>query len=284
MNRDQAFTKIERNMLYKGNSPSTVKMYQFYLNSLFDHFDKDDISLITPDDCVDFIIYLKKEGHYAHSSLNLMIASYRYFFEVVLARPLTHRQLPSLNLVEKDFPIFEPNEIQLLLDHADIKMKAMIVLGFDCGLRVSEVAKLKCTDIDSENMLIKIHNSKRGHSRTVKLSPFVLETLRSYWKIYRPSTDYFFTRKDNSDSINPIIINNSFRMLLTNTGLHEKGVRFHSLRHTYATMMLKHGCDPFLLRKLLGHKSFSSTARYIHMDTTDISKAFSISDKIGVSI
>lgn len=284
MNRDQAFAKIERNMLYKGNSPSTIKMYQFYLNHLFDYFNKDDISLITPDDCVDFIIYLKQNGHYAHSSLNLMIASYRYFFEVVLDHPLTHRQLPSLNLDVKDFPIFEPSEIQLLLHHADIKMKAMIVLGFDCGLRVSEVAKLKYTDIDSENMLIKIHNSKRGQSRSVKLSPFVLETLRTYWKIYRPSTDYFFTRKDHSDAINPTTINNSFRVLLTKTGLREKGVRFHSLRHTYATMMLKHGCDPFLLRKLLGHKSFSSTARYIHMDTTDISTSFSISDKMVVTL
>lgn len=284
MNKDQAFTEVKRHMNYRGNSKSTVHMYLFSLGHLFDYCQKDDVSSITVDDCMDYIISLKDDGHYAHSTLNLMIASFRYFFEVVLNKPLTHLQLPSLILEVKDPSVFSSDQIQILLDFASPKSKAMIILGIDCGLRVSEVAKLRCCDIDSKNMLLHICDSKRRKSRVVKLSSLALEILRSYWLAYKPGADYLFPSKDGTTHMNSCSINGCFRALLEQAGLDHLGFRFHSLRHTYATMMLQYGCDIFLLKKLLGHKALASTSRYINMNTTDVVSSFNISNKVDIHL
>lgn len=278
MNRDEAITRITKYIKYKGNSSHTLSQYLFCLNHFFDFIDCDDISSLTPDHCIDYIIYLKENDNYAPASLNVFIASFRLLFDVVLSSPLSKRQLPSLILPETETIIFSHDQIQLLLDHANYKMKAMIFLGFDCGLRVSEVANLRCQDIDSDHMLIHIRNSKRGKSRTVKLSKNTLTALRTYWLRYAPGRNYLFPSARGDGHMNPSSINNNFRRLLDECGLYDKAYRFHCLRHTYATKLLHYGCDQFLLKKLLGHKSLSSTARYIRIDTTDVESSFCISD------
>ena len=162
----------------------------------------------------------------------------------------------------------------------------MIFLGIDCGLRVSEVANLKISDIHSKEGFILIRESKRGKSRKVKLSDQCLHILRQYWKVYRP-IDYFFPSPQKNKEGQPIVhqcINHLFRDLLKKVNLSEKNYCFHSLRHTYATHMLEDDCDIFLLKKLLGHDSFSSTARYVHLTSHDIKSSFSPSDKRGYTL
>lgn len=91
----------------------------------------------------------------------------------------------------------------------------------------------------------------------------------------------FLLEKDKSSHINQNYINNLFKKHLRSFDFYSDDIRFHNLRDTYATMMLRNGCNIFSLKKLLGHNSFSSTARYIKCDTSDLEEAPAISHEWG---
>lgn len=281
MNKDQAINIVLKHLSYRDCSDNTLKMYDFYLTKFFEYLKVDDVTTITSDDCMDYIIHLKNNSKLKNASLNVQIAAFRYFFDVVLNSSLSKRQLPSLLVDDVPLFIFSNEEINNLLNNASIKQKAMIALGFDCGLRVSEVAKLKVADIDSVNMLLTIHQSKRRKTRKVKLSSFCLTLLREYWLDAKPTNGYMFPSANNKTYMNPKSINNSFKPLFRRCDC-SNNVRFHNFRHTYATHLLNNDCNIFLLKKLLGHKSFASTARYIYSGDKDIQLAPSVSSIWGL--
>ena len=286
MNKDEALKLYEDKMSFRNLSPKTINMYKFYLGKYFDSIGKEDIFTLTIDDAVRYVADLKNSGKFKSQSLNLIISTIRCFNELVLDINVSRSKFPLVKFKQNQISIFSDEEIQLLLNHADLRLKTMIFLGIDCGLRVSEVANLKISDIHSKEGFILIRESKRGKSRKVKLSDQCLHILRQYWKVYRP-IDYFFPSPQKNKEGQPIVhqcINHLFRDLLKKVNLSEKNYCFHSLRHTYATHMLEDDCDIFLLKKLLGHDSFSSTDRYVHLTTHDIKSSFSPSDKRGYTL
>jgi integrase len=174
--------------------------------------------------------------------------------------------------------IFTDSEVLLLLKNADVRLRAMIYLGYDCGLRTSEIARLRVKDIDSRQMLLHIVHSKRGKSRYVKLSEQCLQALRAYWKVYRPEGWLFPGHIDGH--IKESYPSNLFHNLLVKLNIRpEDELSFHCLRHTYGTTMRNDDCDIFTLKKLLGHSCLSSTNRYIRTSTSDIQKSASPSDR-----
>jgi len=286
MNKDEALKLYEDKMSFRNLSPKTINMYKFYLGKYFDSIGKEDIFTLTIDDAVRYVADLKNSGKFKSQSLNLIISTIRCFNELVLDINVSRSKFPLVKFKQNQISIFSDEEIQLLLNHADLRLKTMIFLGIDCGLRVCEVANLKISDIHSKEGFILIRESKRGKSRKVKLSDQCLHILRQYWKVYRP-IDYFFPSPQKNKEGQPIVhqcINHLFRDLLKKVNLSEKNYCFHSLRHTYATHMLEDDCDIFLLKKLLGHDSFSSTARYVHLTSHDIKSSFSPSDKRGYTL
>lgn len=286
MNKDEALKLYEDKMSFRNLSPKTINMYKFYLGKYFDSIGKEDIFTLTIDDAVRYVADLKNSGKFKSQSLNLIISTIRCFNELVLDINVSRSKFPLVKFKQNQISIFSDEEIQLLLNHADLRLKTMIFLGIDCGLRVSEVANLKISDIHSKEGFILIRESKRGKSRKVKLSDQCLHILRQYWKVYRP-IDYFFPSPQKNKEGQPIVhqcINHLFRDLLKKVNLSEKNYCFHSLRHTYATHMLEDDCDIFLLKKLLGHDSISSTARYVHLTSHDIKSSFSPSDKRGYTL
>lgn len=282
MNKDEALKIFKDKMEFRNLSPKTMKMYIFYLNKYFDFTDKS-IDQLTIQDSIDFVVSLKKSGDFTPQSLNVIISMIRCFNELVLDIFVSRAKFPKIRYNHQDPSIFSDEEIKTMLDTDNLKMKTMIFLGIDCGLRVSEVANLRISDIHSKENFILIRESKRSKTRKVKLSSQCLSLLRQYWKVFRPD-DYFFPSNRSSKCGLPIVpctINEMFRAHLQSVGI-EKGNRcFHSLRHSYATNMLEDDCDIFVLKKLLGHSSFSSTARYINVTSKDIKSSFSPSDKRG---
>lgn len=282
MNKDEALNMYADKMEFRNLSPKTIKMYQFYLEKYFDYFDKP-IEELTIHDSIDYVVNLKKNGKFTPQSLNVIISTIRCFNELVLDIYVSRNKFPKIRYSQEDPSVFTDDEIKRMLDTDNLKMKAMIFLGIDCGLRVSEVANLKISDIYSNENYILIRNSKRNKTRKVKLSSQCLTLLRKYWKVYRP-IDYFFPSNRSSKfglPILPATINIRFRDHLQLKGIEKDNRCFHSLRHTYASNMLDDGCDIFVLKKLLGHSSFSSTARYIRVTSNDIKTSFSPSDKRG---
>lgn len=283
MNKDEALKIYEDKMSFRNLSKKTIKMYKFYLMKYFEFIGKEDISTLTIDDAVNYVVTLKNSGNFTPQSLNVIISTIRCFNEMILDINVSRARFPFIRCKQKDIETFTDEEVQMLLNHADLRLKLMIFLGVDCGLRVSEVVNLKVSDIKSKENIILVRESKRGKTRKVKLSAQCLNLLRTYWLTYRP-TDYFFPSPHKRKAGQPISqnhINYLFGNLLKKLNMDTNKFCFHSLRHTYASNMLEDECNIFLLKKMLGHASFASTARYIHHTSKDIKGSFSPSDKRG---
>lgn len=281
MNRDEALMQFERVIKLRNLSPNTIKMYLYYVSEFFEYTGKDDVTLCDLSDAQTFVIHMIEDRGYKPLSANVVIGAVRYFFESVLNIVFSRRQFPFLLYPQFNPFLFTRDQILALLETNDVRLRLVILLGIDCGMRVSEVAALRVCDIDSKNMLIHIHESKRRKSRSVKLSDACLTALRKYWLVYRPE-QYLFPGKDGRPHVIPNTVRYWFNCHVRKFDFYTKEVHFHSLRHTFATNMLDNGCDIFLLQKLLGHASLASTARYVHLSTRAVEICFSLSEIWGI--
>lgn len=279
MTKDEAYKSFEQWLTFRNYAKGTVTVYLYNFRMFSESLPHDfDFSELTDQHAVDFVFNLRKESSWLPATINLLCSSLRCFYDVILNRPISIRRLPNVKYTLDDPKIFTDSEIVMLLNAADVRLKAMIYLGYDCGLRTCEVARLRVRDIDSEKMLLHIVHSKRGKSRYVKLSDQCLHALREYWKVYRPS-DYMFPGKVDGH-IKEYYPSSLFHQLLAELNIRpEDSLSFHCLRHTYGTTMRNDDCDIFTLKKLLGHSCLSSTNRYIRVSTSDIQNAVSPSDR-----
>lgn len=288
MNRDEAINKFNDVLTIRNLSPHTITMYNMYLRHFFDWGNLDDVSQYDLTHAQQYIQFTLERGD-AHSSINTCMCAIRYFYETVLLKVYTRKQFPTLKCATELPYLFSKDELTDLLDTNDVRIRLIILLGLDCGLRATETVHLKIGDIDSQKMIITIRNSKRGKTRKVKMSHMVLDSLREYFKVYCDpknwsKNDYLFKSSHTNHKSDPISTNtlhNWFRNHLKQKSFCSENISYHDLRHSFATMMLENGCDLFLLKKLLGHSSLSSTARYIHYTTKDVEAAFSLSDELG---
>ena len=277
MNKDEALMRFGYVMKLRNLSPHTIKMYTYYISEFLDSTGKSDVTKCDLSDAQSFIIQLTDERGYKPLSANVVISAVRYFFDAVLNRVFSRRQFPNLIYPGFDPFLFDKDQIIQLLSTNDIRMRLVILLGIDCGLRVSEVASLSVSDVDSKRMVIHIRDSKRHKSRNVKLSSACLSALRHYWLLYRPAY-YLFPCKYQNTHVSPATVNYWFKKYVKTFDFYSDNIHFHSLRHSFATNMLDNGCDPLVLKKLMGHSSFTSTSRYIHLSSKAVEMSFSLSD------
>lgn len=277
--KEDALLTFERRLRSRRLASGTVHDYVYEVDRYISFSNVEDVSTLNLGTAQKYIDYMV-DRPYSSSSINLAICAIRNFSDVVLNQEYSRSRFPNLVYDEFNPFIFSESQLHDLIEKClDTKLRAFIALGFDCGARALDVSKLKISHINSKNMTVYFEHSKRNHSRTVKLSEFTLKILREYFKVYRPKGEYLFPGNDQGHISSPTV-STLFKSYVSTFPFYDEkeNIRFHCLRHTYAVSMLNQGCNIFLLKKLLGHKSFSSTARYIHLTTRDVEDAFSPSD------
>lgn len=167
--------------------------------------------------------------------------------KVTIARPRSEKKLPQV--VAKKLMLENISKIN------NLKHKAILSLAYSTGMRISEVRNLKIEHIDSTRMLILIENSKFNKDRYVKLSPYVLELLRAYFKSYKPKVFLF-----NGDDKLQYSISS-----LGNISKKYLGVTFHKIRHSCFTALVENGTQLRVIQKLAGHSSSKTTEIYTHV-------------------
>ena len=180
----------------------------------------------------------------------------------LLEAPKTSRKLPDVLTFE---------EIELVIAQLDqskpdgVRNKAILETLYSCGLRVSEVCKLKVSDIDSERMQVFIERSKGKKDRYVTLSPVLLDILRQYMKMHKPMPKrYLFEGQKENDPYSTRSAQTVFNRAVKTAGIH-KSVTFHVLRHSFATHLWEKGVDIKYIKELLGHFDIKTTERYLHV-------------------
>jgi site-specific recombinase XerD len=134
---------------------------------------------------------------------------------------------------------------------------------YAAGLRVSEVVRLKLTDIESERMLLRIEQGKGRKDRYTLLSTRLLTELRAYWQLYRPAP-WLFTGLDPQMPMPIGTAQKIYYHVKQRAGItHGQGI--HTLRHCFATHLLEAGVDVRTIQMLLGHRSLDTTTRYLRI-------------------
>ena len=165
----------------------------------------------------------------------------------------------------------------------------LLSLGYGCGLRASEVVRLKVKHIDSAQKIIRVEQSKGRKDRNVMLSDGTLDLLRQWWKA-RPSRHdagipqeerWLFPGTKRGKPMTTRQLNRLFHEAADAAGI-KKGVTLHALRHSFATHLLEEGkTDIRAIQALLGHDKLDSTARYTRVATGMIAKIESPLDMLS---
>src|ERR1700726_1421218 len=140
----------------------------------------------TPDDVRRFQLHLSETGA-SICNRNRIMTGLRFLFRVTLRRLDLAAEIYHLREPQKIPLVMSPDETRRLLAVADnLKIRTLLSLGYGCGLRASEVVRLKVKHIDSAQKIIRVEQSKGRKDRNVMLSPETLGRLRQWWKA-RPS-------------------------------------------------------------------------------------------------
>ncbi len=214
-----------------------------------------------------FLLYLIQEKKFATKTINLHSSAIRFLFAVTLDRPLNYLQVPRMKN-QKKLPVLLPREeVFSLFEHCpNLKHRAMLMVIYSAGLRVSEAATLKVHHIDSKAMRVLVACGKGGKARYTLLSEACLLDLRAYWRAYRPDhpEGWLFLGTYKVTHITSRSIQQAFDDACGRAGI-TKPVSIHSLRHAFATHLLEDGATLLQVKALLGHASIQTTTIYLYL-------------------
>lgn len=228
-----------------------------------------------------FLLHLVNERKAKPATHRMYLAAIKFLFIITLRRPHEVARIPWPKVPVPLPDILSPAEIeQLLTAVGSIKHRAILMTAYGAGLRISEICSLRPIDIDSQRMLIHVRLGKGGKDRFVMLSQRLLEVLRQYWRLVRPSGPYLFPGGKPEHHLTASAVQRALHKVVAQTGL-AKRVTPHSLRHCFATHLLEVGTDVRTIQRLLGHGSIRSTARYTHVSERHIGQTRSPLDRLG---
>jgi site-specific recombinase XerD len=172
--------------------------------------------------------------------------------------------------------------VRLFAAIANLKHRTILITAYAAGLRVSEVCRLGVEDIDSQRMVIRVRQGKGQKDRYVMLSPRLLEILRDYCRKAVRLRGYLFPGAAPEQPIATSSVLKACRGAAQHAKL-GKHVTVHTLRHSFATHLLEAGTDLRTIQVLLGHRSFNTTARYVHVATASLASTRSPLDCLDLT-
>lgn len=261
-----------------GVKPKTQQNYLREAENLAKYFNRSPAEL-GEDELKEYLLYLINERHLSEGTFRFYVAALKFLYRTTLKRewPVEKIKCPRR---EKKLPVvLDISEVESLFSATkNLKHKAMLMITYSSGLRVSETAKLKLTDIDSTRMTVRI-TGKGGKDRYSILSQTALEHLRHYWKKYRPAEWLFEGQKKDGH-----ISTNSIQQLFYKAkklARIKKPVSIHTLRHSFATHLIEAGTSLHHVQLLLGHRSPTTTTVYLHVSRLNLSQVVSPLDRIA---
>jgi len=257
-------TKMDNDMILRGLSARTRKSYLTAVRGIAKHYQK------TPDSLSDeqvqaYLLYLYRDRKLAWNSCSIAVHGLRFFYHATLGRDVTSFVIPKVGKKEERIPdILSQEEVARLLSSVqNRKHRALLMTTYAAGLRASEVTQLRVADIDSQRSTIRIEQGKGSRDRYVPLSARLLVELRSYWREYHPQ-HWLFAAQHTGEPLSVCTAQRAYARAKERARITKNG-GIHALRHAFATHMIEAGVDIHAVQQLLGHRSLTATARYLHV-------------------
>jgi site-specific recombinase XerD len=262
----------------KGYSISTQKTYLGEFSQFLQFFEHKNANELTHKDVNQYFWHcihkLKLSENQIHSRINAVKSYYRFVANSPIKLDLVIRPKKKEMLPE----VLSKTEVKAIFDTVENpKHLLMLKLCYGMGLRVSEIINLRITDISSSRMQVHIRCAKGKKDRMVNLPQSVLEDLREYYKLYKP-TDYLFEGQYGGQyTVRSVQV--VFKRAMIKAKVNKK-IGIHGLRHSFATHLLERGTDMVFIQKLLGHKNVKTTEIYAKVSNQILSRVESPLDDL----
>jgi integrase/recombinase XerD len=273
--------QMQTDLQLRGITARTQKDYLREVSNLAKYFKKSPEEL-GEKEIKEYLVHLLKDGKISGGTYRYYVSGIKFLYRTTLKRegvvdaiqnPKCKRKLPvvlDLSEVESLFSVTE-----------NLKHKAILMITYSSGLRISEAARLKITDIDSKRMMVWVQQGKGGKDRYTILSQTALECLRQYWRKYHPKEWLFEGQKEGNhiciSSIRQIFLDAKKQAGIT------KPASPHTLRHSFATHLIEAGTSLHHVQLLLGHRAPTTTTVYLHVSKVNLAQVTSPIDRASLS-
>ncbi len=259
-------------------SPNTVEAYLADMYKLIAYSEGKNLKSITSDEISGFIQNLY-DAHLSPRSIARIISGLKSFYKQLVidnqisSNPMQFVQTPKL---PKKLPdVLSHLEITQMLEAIDLSKKAgerdktIMMLLYGCGLRVSELTGLKVNNMYFDEGFVRV-TGKGDKERLVPIGGKTIRQVKYYLEYYRRETQ-------TNESKNVLILNQRGRaisrvyvfklvkLLAEKVGI-RKSISPHTLRHSFATVLIEAGADLRAVQQMLGHESITTTEIYTHLD------------------
>lgn len=260
--------RMLEDMSIRNLADNTQTSYIQQIATFAKHFSRSPEEL-GPEEIRAYQLYLTQTRRLSASSVGVVTGALRFLYKVTLKRTWAIDEIPMPKRPFRLPVILSPEEVMHFLASIDnLKHRAILMTTYAAGLRVSEAAHLKVTDIDSQRMMLRVDQGKGNKDRYVMLSPRLLDVLRAYWKSAHP-TLWLFPGHVPGQPITRDAIGQACQKAHRASGI-AKPITPHSLRHAFATHLLESGADLRTLQLLLGHRSLATPSRYLKVATSTV--------------
>ena len=265
------------------------KIFSLYLERFFAFLKKRNISSLNTLSLKDVLDFMTSLDCYEKPTINHTMRAVRYYLKYCYENEFMEKEMfsklpnPHYNRQSRLPSSYSADEVTKLLDSIDlgnpcgIRDYANILLIAGLGLRSSDVANLRFSNIDWEKEAIRLTQVKTGNPLELPLPEDVGGAIINYLKNARPKTDsdHVFVRQvPPYTDFNPGAVGALVRVRLQKSGIHLEGKKkgSHTLRHSLASRLLEHKIPLPVISEILGHTTTETTMTYLRIDIGELKK------------
>ena len=268
------------------NSVNTFLSYRNTYDNLMRLIGDKYLSIINKSDIEDFKLKRSKEVSFV--SVNIDIRNIKAMFNKMIEFELLGfskiSSVKQFRIEKKKMLAIDPGDINKILNsEIDIQLKQIIRFTLLTASRISEVLNVKLKDIDFENEVINIYQKKTNCFKTIPLTIGLLELVNEILNKGEENNIYTLQDKEGYLFLNPVknnpflklredTVRKQFKKILRKLDLNED-FKFHSLRHSAITELIKNNVPLNIVKELAGHKAITTTMIYSHVKSDDLKQA-----------
>ncbi len=270
---------VELQMRLRGFASKTKEAYLYALEQLW-AYHRRNLARLTCAEVQQFLDEIIAVRKLAWATVNVYFSACRFLYEQVLKRPASEFSIPRRGRSGKRPGVLSREEVERLIAAPhNLKHRALLAMTYGSGLRVSEVVRVKISDIDRGRMMLFVGDGKGHKDRYTTLSARALALLEDLWRRDRPA-EYFFTRPHGDRPVCDGTAQAVYYAALRSSGVRRVG-GIHVLRHCFATHLMEAGVDIYTIKRWMGHTALVTTGRYMHVTAEHMAKIKSPLDAIN---
>jgi len=254
---------------------ASVRQYRGYIKNLRPFFGEIPIFQIAPSLINEYKMKRRNDG-VGPASINRELAVLKNAFNKALKEWGWVRENPVMRIsMEKEPPgrvrYLTDEEFERLLTACPEWLKPIVLTARHTGLRKGNILSLKWHQVDLFRRIITIERTKNGERLGIPLNDTLTELFKKLSKVRYIASEYVFyhpaaKKKNAKGAFNGrryYEVKTAFLNALKKAGI--QNLRFHDLRHCFASALVQRGADLYQVQRLLGHKSHAMTQRYAHL-------------------